>query len=111
MCHCKVLDDPVYEACGLEVESSGPLFQSCDRARKVWKLSGFLFDNCGVQFRDFIDLLWHLQFIQRVGNDLLELVIIVAWSMWFNRNVVQQGKARQQAVTILQKARLLLDEF
>ena len=110
LCHCKVLDDPIYEACGLEVESSGPLFQSYDQAQKVWKLSRFLFDNCGVHFRDFIDLLWHLQFIQRVGNDLLELVIIVAWSMWFNRNVVQQGKARQ-AVTILQKARLLLDEF
>lgn len=87
------------------------LFQSCNRAREVWKLSGFPFDNRGVHFREFIDLLWHLQFIQRVGNDLLELVIKVAWSMWFNRNAVRQGKARQQAVTILQKARLLLDEF
>ena len=78
---------------------------------KYGSYQDFRFDNSGVHFRDFIDLLWHLQFIQRVGNDLLELVIIVAWSMWFNRNVVQQGKARQQAITILQKARLLLDEF
>ena len=42
---------------------------------------------------------------------MLELVIIVAWSMWFNKNAVQQGKARQTAPMILQKARLLLEEF
>ncbi|XP_065623781.1 uncharacterized protein LOC136065048 [Quercus suber] len=46
-----------------------------------------------------------------MGNELLELVITVAWSMWFNRNAVRQGKARQTAATILQKVRLLLDEF
>ncbi|KAK9984734.1 hypothetical protein SO802_034259 [Lithocarpus litseifolius] len=31
--------------------------------------------------------------------------------MWFNRNAVRQGKVRQTAAMILQKARLLLDEF
>ena len=31
--------------------------------------------------------------------------------MWFNRNVVRQGKTRQLAATVLQKARMLLDEF
>ena len=28
--------------------------------------------------------------------EILGLVIMVAWCMWFNRNVVRQGKARQQ---------------
>ena len=51
-------------------------------------MSGIPFDNNGVHFRDFIDLLWHLEFFQRAGNELLELVITVAWSMWFNRNAV-----------------------
>ena len=111
MCHRKVLNDLICEACGLGDESGGHLFWSCDQAQEVWKSSGIPFDNCGVHFRDFIDLLWHLQFFQRVGNELLELVITVAWSMWFNRNVVQQGKARQTAATVLQKARLLLEEF
>ena len=111
LCHRKVLNDAACEACGLGAKSSGNLFWSCDRAWEVWKLSGILFDNRGVHFRDFIDLLWHLQFFQKMGNDLLELVIIVIWSMWFNRNAVRHGKARQQATTILQKARLLLDEF
>ena len=74
-------------------------------------MSGIPFDNNGVHFRDFIDLLWHLEFFQRAGNELPELVITVAWSMWFNRNAVRQGKAQQPAATVLQKARLLLEEF
>ena len=111
LCHRKVLNDPICEACGLGAESDGHLFWSCDQAQEFCKLSGIPFDNCGVHFPDFIDLLWHLQFSQRVGNELLELVITVAWSMWFNRNAVRQGKARQTAATILQKARLLLEEF
>ena len=36
---------------------------------------------------------------------------IVVWSMWFSRNEARQGKARQQASAIIQKARLLLEEF
>lgn len=31
--------------------------------------------------------------------------------MWFNRNEVRVGKAWQQALAIVQKARLLLDKF
>ena len=36
---------------------------------------------------------------------------MVARSMWFSRNEARQGKARQQASAIEQKARLLLEEF
>ena len=43
--------------------------------------------------------------------EILGLVITVAWCMWFNRNVVRQGKARQQNVTILQRTMYLMEEF
>ena len=36
---------------------------------------------------------------------------MVVWSMWFSRNEARQGKARQQASAITEKARLLLEEF
>lgn len=57
-------------------------------AREVWILSSLLIETQGVHFPEFIDLLWHLKFVQQMGNDLLELVIATSWSMWFNRNVV-----------------------
>ena len=80
-------------------------------AREVWILSSLLIETQGVHFQEVIDLLWHLKFIQQMGNDVLELVIATSWSMWFNRNVVRQGKTRQLAAMVLQKARMLLDEF
>ena len=46
-----------------------------------------------------------------MGDELLELVVTVAWCLWFNYNEVRQGKARQSGPTILSKAWYLLDEF
>ena len=42
---------------------------------------------------------------------MLGMVIMVAWCMWFNRNVVRQGKLRQQNVAILQRVTYLMEEF
>ena len=101
--HWKVFDNPVFEACSLEAESIGHLLWSCEIALEVWNLSGILIETQGVH--------WHLKFVQQMGNDLLELVIATSWSMLLNRNVVQQGKTWQSAAMVLQKARMLLDEF
>ena len=46
-----------------------------------------------------------------MGDELLELVVMVAWCLWFNCNEVRQGKARQSWSAILSKAWNLLDEF
>lgn len=46
-----------------------------------------------------------------MDDEMLGLVIMVAWCMWFNRNVVRQGKGRQQNVAILQRATYLMAEF
>ena len=46
-----------------------------------------------------------------MDDELLGLVITVAWCIWFNRNVVRQGKIRQSAAEILRKAKYLLEEF
>ena len=44
-------------------------------------------------------------------NDVLEMLFMIAWSMWHNRNVVRHGSPRQSATLVVQKARVLLDEF
>ena len=63
-------------------------------AHEVWILSSLLIETQGVHFLDFLEILWHLKFVQQMGNDILELVIATSWSMWFNKNVVRQGKTR-----------------
>ena len=49
--------------------------------------------------------------MQHVGNEILELVITIAWSIWFNWNQVWQGKADQSASMIIHKARLVIEEL
>ncbi|KAL0017234.1 hypothetical protein SO802_004303 [Lithocarpus litseifolius] len=46
-----------------------------------------------------------------VGNDFLEMPFMIAWSMWHNRNAARHGSPRQSANLVVQKARVLLDEF
>ena len=50
-------------------------------AREVWILSSLLIETQGVHFLDFLEILWHLKFVQQMGNDNLELVIATSWSM------------------------------
>lgn len=50
-------------------------------------------------------------FVQHVGDGILELVFMVAWCIWYNRNAVRHGSTRQSAQMVVQKARMLIDEF
>ena len=95
LCHRKVLIDPVCEACGMGAESSGYLFWGCNRACVLWNLTGISYDAHKLAFPKFVDFLWHLIFGIRLGQELLELVVMVAWCMWFNRNEAWLGKTTQ----------------
>ena len=106
-----MIDNPTCEACGLGVESSGHVLWDCEKAQEIWKLSSIPFEVCGANFPEFVDFLWYLKFGQKMRDDLLELVVMVAWCLWFIHNEVKLGKARLSDLTILQKTRYMLDEF
>ena len=111
LCHQKVIDNPTCEACGLGANSSGHVQWDCEKTQELWKLFGIPFEVCGANFPEFVDFLWYLKFGQKMRDDLLELVVMVAWCLWFNHNEVRLGKARLSGVAILQKARYMLDGF
>ena len=50
-------------------------------------------------------------FVQHVGDGILELVFMVAWCIWYNRNVVRHGSTCQSAQMVVYKARMFIDEF
>ena len=106
-----ILDNPTCEACDEEAKSSGHCLWSCPKACEIWTLSGISFECQGGVFHEFRDILWYLKFGQHMDDELLGLVIMVVWCIWFNRNVVRQGKTRQSVVDILRKAKYLLEEF
>ncbi|KAK9994213.1 hypothetical protein SO802_023916 [Lithocarpus litseifolius] len=63
-----VLDSATCEACGMADETSGHLFWECTKARVVWLETGIPFDIQGVYYKDFIDFIWYLLFVQHVGQ-------------------------------------------
>ena len=81
------------------------------KAREIWTLSGISFEYQGGVFHELGNLLWYLKFGQHMNDELLRLVIMMAWCMWFNRNVVRQCKTQQLVAEILQNAKYFLEEF
>ncbi|XP_030936422.1 uncharacterized protein LOC115961615 [Quercus lobata] len=98
-------------ACVLAPETIGHLFWDCTVAKDVWNLSNIPFDKNKINHRDFMDFLWNLLFKQHMGTELIKLLIIMAWSVWFNHNKTQLGEARQLAHEFLRRARSLLQEY
>ena len=64
LCRHGVIENATCEACELAKETSGHLFWDCTKAREVWVATGISFDATGVSFREFVDLLWYLIFVQ-----------------------------------------------
>lgn len=70
----------------------------------------------GVYYRDFVDFIWYLMFMQHAGHNLLELIFSVGWCMWHNRNKARLGSTRlgptrQTSQEIIHKARSIIEEF
>ena len=95
LCRRNVINSPICEACRDAAKSSGHVLWNCAIARDVWALSGISFYLDGdvfLEFQEFQDFLWHLNFRQRVDEELLGLVCTVAWCLWFSVNEVRLGK-------------------
>ena len=60
---------------------------------------------------EFMDLVCYLIFVEHIGNAILEIILMIAWRMWFNRNVVRHSHFQQSAEEVVQLARFLLNEF
>ena len=86
LCHRGILEEALCEACGLSEETSGHLFWDCTKARETWTIAALPIDIHAIHYREFVDFIWHLIFIQHVGKELLELVVTIAWCMWYTRN-------------------------
>ena len=101
----------VCEACGLGIESSRHILYECEKARAVWLLSGNSFDTRGVWYFEFMDLVCYLNFVVHVGNDILEMLLMIAWHMWFIRNVIRHGHPQQSAEEVVHIAQFMRKEF
>ncbi|KAK9991150.1 hypothetical protein SO802_026135 [Lithocarpus litseifolius] len=94
LCHRGVLEEALCEACGLDEETGGHLFWDCTKARETWTEAGLPIDTQG-----------------HVGKELLELIVTIAWCVWYTRNKTQYGTTRQSSREIILKARSILENY
>ena len=104
--------DVCCEECKEDVESVGHLLWSCSRAKEVWQCrkTKFQFDQTRVNSL-FHDLLWQILLTDSHEEKDVELVVTVAWALWFNRNEVRHGGRKKSAVDLFQWSRQYLQEF
>lgn len=48
------------------------------KEQEVWDLTGIVFGTQGVRYQEFVDLVWHLLFVQHAGDNTMEMIFMVA---------------------------------
>ena len=103
--------DVCYEECKEDVESVGHLLWSCSRAKDVWQCTKLKFQFDPNRVNSFHDLLWQILLTESHEEKDVELVVTVAWALWFNRNEVRHGGRKKSPVDLFQWSRQYLQEF
>ena len=60
---------------------------------------------------DFMDILWQCVLNQGTASSLMDMILMIAWSIWHNRNEVRHGGKNMSAAEIYGMAAKLLHEY
>ena len=107
--HRKVNDNPTCEVCGLSPETIIHALCHCTKARTVWSHCNL--SNMVVGNGDFMDILWQCVLNQGNSSCLLDMILMIAWSIWRNRNEVRHGGKNMTAAEIYGRAAKVLHEY
>ena len=59
----------------------------------------------------FMDLLWKMVIIDRVEEEMVARMVIIAWALWFNRNEIRLGGVRKAGKDVVRWATNCLEEY
>ena len=107
----KVLSEDLCKECKLKSETSGHLFWSCPRAKRVWSCSGIFTPDCADQFNSFMELAWKMMMIDHFDDSAVALVGIITWRLWGNQNEVHKGGKRLGEFELCRDASFWLVEY
>ena len=60
---------------------------------------------------DFMDILWQCVLNQGIASSLMDMILMIAWSIWRNRNEVRHGGRNMSATEIYGAATKLPHEY
>ena len=72
-------------------KTSGHLFWSCPRAKRIWGCSRIFKPNYDGQFNSFLELFWKMTMNDHCDEGVIALVGRIAWRLWGNRNEIRKG--------------------
>ncbi|XP_030964774.1 uncharacterized protein LOC115986052 [Quercus lobata] len=106
--HRQVTDDPTCEECGLEPETVLHVLCQCPKAKEVWT-------HCHLLHRiegkgDFTDVLCFNGMNQDQDSNLMHMILMIAWSLWRNRNEKRYRGKNLVAAAIYRTAMTMLQE-
>jgi len=107
--HRKVIDNPTCEECGLSLETILHALCHCTKAKAVWSYCNL--SNMVEDQGDFMDILWQCVLNQGTASILMDMILMIAWSIWRNRNEVRHGGKKMSAAEIYGVAAKLLHEY
>ena len=86
------------------------IFWSCPRAQNIWKCSRIFQPGFIGLFPSFLDLLWKMM-LDDCEENILALVVTIAWSIWTNCNEVRNGGKKKGELELLQGSCQYLQEY
>ena len=107
--HRKVIEDPTCDECGLGPETVLHMLYQCSKAKEVWKhcnLHNIIGDK-----GDFQDILWLSGLTNNHDSNLMDMILMIAWGIWRNRNEVRHGGRKLAAAEIYGTASRLRKEY
>ncbi|KAF3975410.1 hypothetical protein CMV_001341 [Castanea mollissima] len=85
------------------------VLSQCPKAMEVWSKCNLLqVVEC---IGDFMDTVWWCEMTQSNDSNLLEMILMIAWGIWKNRNEVRHGGRRLTAAELAHQARRLLEDY
>lgn len=98
----KITQDPFCPLCGLVAETTGHILWECGTTKDVWSLCGQKIQKRSIEHEDFVAI---IEILQRdmEPNDM-ELIVVVARTLWLRRNVVVHGGIFSHPTLIARKA-------
>ncbi|KAL0005544.1 hypothetical protein SO802_013105 [Lithocarpus litseifolius] len=107
----KVIQHGLRDECSAEMETTGHVLWSYQKAKDAWVCSKVIVRMGGDECGSFFDFLWQLVMTVRVEEDKLAQIVTIAWALWCNRNEVRNGGKWKTGMEITRWAAIYLAEY
>lgn len=105
----KVEVDLLCDRCGMEPESTIHVLKGCPWAYGIWLLCPLALHTQQMQALNFSD--WVKEMGKCLDEEQLELMLVVAWALWSDRNLLLFQDIQNYPVDVVNKAISFFEEY